>query len=268
MVDILVSGGRPHRGHAVYTPATCGTVSHTSLLLVPAAMLPRRTSTNATPIRVPPRPGGSGGDKQPLSLATGRQVSGAPTIMEVETESPVSEMPPQEFPPMPTQPMPFSHPSPGNSGLGEQSALRNTHKPFPSAFGERAPPQPPSMPMVIMPRISEPPPPTPRRPRRPTRGGSVGGFLLASSPYRRFSSGYSRRYTRGYTNPFDTMPTPHLDSGPHHYESADISGGTHANVWPIYNEISKEVDKKRLDKWNDDLDVLLIFVGLMIGAGH
>ncbi|KAF9653873.1 hypothetical protein BDM02DRAFT_3086272, partial [Thelephora ganbajun] len=56
------------------------------------------------------------------------------------------------------------------------------------------------------------------------------------------------------------MPPPREDPAPPHYESADISGGIHANVWPTYNKISHEFDDKRLAKWNTDLDVLLIFV--------
>ena len=231
-------------------------------------MLPRRNSTNITPIHAPPRPGGSGGGKQPLSLVTNQQVFRASTAMTVETESPVSEMSPQELPPMPPRPTSLSPLPPGNSGLRRQSTRRNTYEAFLPTLEERIPPQPPSMPMVIMPQISEPPPPTPTRPRQPAPGGGVGGFSPASSPYHGSSGDYSRRDTRGYPDRFDVMPSPRSDYGPPHYESADISGGIHAKVWPTYNKISQEFDEKRLDKWNKDLDVLLIFVSLMVNAGQ
>jgi len=38
----------------------------------------------------------------------------------------------------------------------------------------------------------------------------------------------------------------------------------HAGVWPTYNKVSQEFDEKRLKKWNEDLDVLLIFVSLVV----
>jgi len=62
------------------------------------------------------------------------------------------------------------------------------------------------------------------------------------------------------------MPSPHLDSSPTHYEPAGISEGIHAGVWPTYNKVSQEFDEKRLKQWNDDLDVLLIFVSLVVRA--
>ena len=248
--------------------ATRGTVSYTSPLFVPVAMLPRRNSTNITPIHAPPRPGGSVGGRKPLSLATNQQAFRASTTMTVETESPVSEMSPQEeFPPMPPRPTSLSPLPPGNSGLRRQSTRRNTYEAFLPTLEERIPPQPPSMPMVIMPQISELPPPTPTRPRQPAPGGGVGGFSQAS-PYPGSSGDYSRRDTRSYPDRFDVMPSPRSDYGPPHYESADISGGIHAKVWPTYNKISQEFDEKRLDKWNKDLDVLLIFVSLMVNAGQ
>ena len=82
------------------------------------------------------------------------------------------------------------------------------------------------------------------------------------------SRDYYNHNTADYTYRFDTMHSVRSDSGPPHYESADISGGIHANVWPTYNKISQEFDEKRLAKWNADLDVLLIFVSLMIRTGH
>lgn len=64
------------------------------------------------------------------------------------------------------------------------------------------------------------------------------------------------------------MNPPHSDSGPPDYDPADISGGTHASVWPTYNEISEKYDEKKLAKWNTDLDVLLIFVSLAPAGGR
>jgi len=66
-----------------------------------------------------------------------------------------------------------------------------------------------------------------------------------------------------------TMASARSDSsGPPQYESAAITGGIHAKVWPTYNRISKESDEKMLEKWNSDLDVLLIFVSLVFGHGR
>ena len=117
------------------------------------------------------------------------------------------------------------------------------------------------MPMATIPQFSEPPPLTPTRLRQLAPGGGIGGFIPVS-PHRGSSRDYS---TADYTYRFDTMPSPRSDSGPPHYESADISGGIHANVWPTYNKISQEFDEKRLAKWNTDLDVLLIFVSIAVG---
>ena len=221
-------------------------------------MLPRRNSTNVTPIHAPPRPGGSVGGRRPLSLVTTQQAFRASTALTVEIESPVSETSPQEHPPMPPRP---------GIGLRRQSTRRNTHETFRSALEENAPSRPPSMPTITMPQISEPPPPTPTRPRQLAPGGGVGGFTPIPSPYQESSGDYPHN-ARGYTYRFDTMPSPRSDSGPPHYESADISGGIHAKVWPTYNKISQEFDEKRLAKWNTDLDVLLIFVSLMVSASH
>jgi hypothetical protein len=42
------------------------------------------------------------------------------------------------------------------------------------------------------------------------------------------------------------------------------SEDVHAGVWSTYNEVSQKVDEKRLKKWNEDLDVLLIFVSFVV----
>lgn len=42
--------------------------------------------------------------------------------------------------------------------------------------------------------------------------------------------------------------------------SADVSGyDAYGSIWPIYNKAADEFDKKLLLKWNEDMDVLLIF---------
>ena len=95
-------------------------------------------------------------------------------------------------------------------------------------------------------------------------------------------SGLRRRSTRRTTyetcssaseeqnppQPPNTAPVhpPRPDPGPAHYEPAGISEGIHAGVWPTYNKVSQEFDEKRLKQWNDDLDVLLIFVSLVVRA--
>ena len=102
-------------------------------------------------------------------------------------------------------------------------------------------------------------------PPQDSPGEVAGGFTAPFSP--RVGSGrdHYRRYTADGTHWFNAMPPPPSDSGSHHYKPADVSGGIHADVWPTYNEISEKFDRKRLSKWNDDLDVLLIFVSLILG---
>ena len=59
---------------------------------------------------------------------------------------------------------------------------------------------------------------------------------------------------------FDTPPSPPTNSCPCHCKSADVSGG----VWPIYNRVSQESDKKLFSGWNADLDLMLLFVSLLL----
>ena len=175
------------------------------------------------------------------------------------------EISPHDFPPVPPpRPTQSSQSPPSNTGLRRQSTRRSTNETFRSALEEHDPPRPFSMPMPTIQRPSELPPPTPTRLRQFGPGGGVGGFTPVS-PRRGSSRDYS---TADYTYRFDTMPSPRTDSGPPHYESANISGGIHANVWPTYNKISEEFDEKRLAKWNADLDVLLIFVSLTSRPCH
>jgi hypothetical protein len=57
------------------------------------------------------------------------------------------------------------------------------------------------------------------------------------------------------------MFTTHSDSNP---KPAGISEDLHAGVWHTYNKVSQEFDEKRLKKWNEDLDTLLILVSLVV----
>ena len=229
-------------------------------------MLPRRGSTHTAP-QIPPRPtDGSVGGRRPLSLVTTQETFRASTGLTVETESPVSEISPQEqVPQMPPRPVSFPRLPPGYGGLTRRSTRRDT---FETCREDISQPQPFSMPMPTIPQISEPPAPTPTRPRQLAPGGGAGGFMQPPSPYHGSSRDYSHHNTRDYNDRFGTMPSSRSDSDPPHYESADISGGIHAEVWPIYNKISQKFDEKRLEKWNKDLDVLLIFVSLAVRVGH
>jgi hypothetical protein len=120
-----------------------------------------------------------------------------------------------------------------------------------------------------IPQITEPPPPASIRPRQYTPDSDVGRSTPTSSPHLGSGRNYDYSHkTADYAYRFDTMPSPRSDSGPPYYESADISGGIHANVWPTYNKVSQEFDEMRLAKWNTDLDVLLVFVSLIVGGGH
>jgi len=108
----------------------------------------------------------------------------------------------------------------------------------------------------------------PRQYRQLAPGGGVGGFTTIPPPHRGFTRDDFRHSAPDHTYRFDAEFSPHSDSGLPHYETAGISEGMHAGVWPTYNKISQEVDEKRLKKWNDDLDVLLIFVSLVVERGH
>ena len=225
-------------------------------LLVPVIMLPRRDS---------PRPtSGSFGGGRPLSLITTQQVFRASTALTVEVESPESEILPQDLPPVPPpRPTPSSHLPPGNSGLRRRSTRRDTYETFPSALEELVPPRPPGMPMPTIPQLSEFPPPTPTRLRQTAPGGGVGGFAISTSPHHGFNDGDS---TADYNYRFETMPPPRADPGSPCYEPADISGGIHANIWPIYNRIAQKYDETSLAKWNKELDTPLLFVSLIFRA--
>ena len=93
------------------------------------------------------------------------------------------------------------------------------------------------------PSVSQTPePPTfPMRSRQPApSGGGVGGSTSIPK----------------FTTDSDSSSPP--------YETTGISEGAHAEIWTTYNKVSQEFDEKRLKKWNDDLDVLFIFVSLAV----
>lgn len=226
-------------------------------------MLPRKRSTGPGPSYTLQSPTSTSGVRRPLNIVTNQQPFRASTAQTIETESPQSEKSPQgtsDTPPMPPRPSAFPQLPPRSGGLRRQSTLLDTYETFSPALEF---PQPPNFMLMHGPPPPQTPvyPPTPMRSRQPI---PVGGFAAASSPLHGPGREYSHQYTGDYTYRFDAMPSPHSDSDPPHYESADISGGIHANVWPTYNKISQEFDEKTLSKWNTDLDVLLIFVSLAL----
>ena len=240
-------------------------------------MLPRKNknSTNVTPSpALPPRTSGSFGDKRPLSLVTNQQPFRADTAEMQETESPQSETPATP-PPFPLRPAALSPLPSGVSGLRRKTTRLNTYDTFAPALEEHVPPplsQPPnvmmSMPSPPFPQVPGRPPPTPVRPQQHAPGGGIGGFVGGSSSRQGPNRDNPHHNTTDYTYRFDTLPSFRSDSGPPQYESANVTGGVHAKVWPTYNKISQDFDKKMLEKWNSDLDVLLIFVSLVVGGDH
>ena len=245
-------------------------------LLLSVVMLPRRNSANITSDHASPRPtSGSLSGRQPLTIATNQQTFRASTAGTVETESPQSEISPQPqaTPSIPPRPPAFPQLPPRINGLRRQSTRRNTYETYASAIEEHVPAssQPPSfmpMPRPPLSQVSERLPPTPMRYPQPVPGGGVGGFAAGTPFHHDPSRNAPHRDTAGYTYRFDTMPSDRSDSGPPQYESAALTGGIHAKVWPTYNKISKEYDNKRLEKWNSDLDVLLIFVSAVFGRSR
>jgi len=100
-------------------------------------------------------------------------------------------------------------------------------------------------------------------PHLPTGGGGLRRRSTRRTTYETYSSASEERNPPQPPNNAPMHP-PRPDPGPAHYEPAGISEGIHAGVWPTYNKVSQEFDEKRLKQWNDDLDVLLIFVSLVV----
>ena len=202
-------------------------------------MLPRRRSTKPTldPSPLLPPTSGSASSRRPLNLVTHQHPFRASTAQAIGTESPVSEIPP-----IPPRPATFLPSPPSSSGPRRQQTRYDTLETLYSpSFEERVQSQPLNimpMPVPSVPQTPEPPT-SPMRSRQPA-GGGIGGF----APIPKFNA-YS-------------------DSGLPPYETAGTSEGPHAGIWATYNKVSQEFDEKRLKKWNDDLDVLLIFVSLVV----
>lgn len=251
---------------------------------------------------------GSFGGTRSLSLATNQESYHATTAQVVETESPQSETFPQDTPiapPMPPRPPPFPELPPRNN-LKRQSTRCNTDETFGPALD--FPSQPPDiMPMPAPPPLqSQAHPPTPLgpgqlapgegvggfaltfSPQQPASGegaapsDGVGGFAVTSSPPRGFSWHYSLQHIADYADRFGPASPPRSDSNSSDGDSTDrsyrpkkkkgthvdMSGGIHADVWPTYNKVSQAFDEKKLEKWNKDLEVLLLFVSLALGGGR
>ena len=232
-------------------------------------MPPRRSSKSVTSDHVPSTSGLFGDIGQPLSMATDQQTFPSSRSGTLEIGSPQSQPPPQPrvTPSLPPRPPAFS-------GLRRQSRS-NTHDTYTTVVEERylASSQPSSvtpMPSVSMPssfsQVSEYSLPAPMQPRQPAPGDGVGGFVAPTSFYYGPSYNNSNRNTADHPYQFNTIPSPQSDSGPPHYESAAVTGGIHEKVWPTYNKISEKLDDKMLDKWNKDLDTLLLFVSLISGC--
>ena len=192
-------------------------------------MLPRRRSKKTTPNPIsPPLTSSPVTDRRSLSPVAHQQPFRVPIAQTVGTVAFASESSPQENPPVPLRPVSSPPSPPGNSGPKRQQTrygIQETLWPPPSE--ERVLQNVLSMPMPSISQAPEPP-------------GGVGGF--PSIP--KFAT-YS-------------------DSSSPPCETTDMSGGVHAEVWATYNKVSEEFDEKRLKKWNEDLDVLLIFVSLLV----
>ena len=247
-------------------PEICWVVLHTHTPLLPAVMLHRKNSTNVAPV-IPPRPtSGSLGGKRPPNIATNQQSFRASTTGTVETESPLSETSPepQVTPSIPPRPPTFPRLPPGVGGLRRQTIRSSTYDIYAPVPEEPVPsssqsPSITTMPSPSFPQVPGNPPLTPMGHGQPVPHG--GGFSMAHLLHRD-----PHHNTPGYPYRPQSMASARSDSsGPPQYESAAVTGGIHAKVWPTYNKISREADEKMLEKWNSDLDVLLIFVSLVFG---
>lgn len=222
------------------------TIIPSQISLVFAAMLLRRNWTTPNPGYASSHPtNDSFRSRRPPDLVTGPNVFPPTMPQTVETESPKSEISPQDTPgapPMSPRPSPSPLLQPRNAGLRQRPTSREAHAAFnPTLNFPSQPQQSNAVPMHSV-------------------GGSEGP---SSSPY---GSGRGVPYhnTANYTSRSDEIPPPHSDFKWSYYDPADISDEIHANVWSIYNIISKEADEKMLFKWSTDLDSLLIFVSLII----
>jgi hypothetical protein len=207
-------------------------------------MLSRRTSKRAASSR-----------RRSLNLATRQQPFRASMAQTVETE-------PRDIHPVPPQPVSLFPSPPGNSGHTRHDTLETLYSP---AIEEHDLPQSSIAMPVPTPSVSKTPEPpaSPLRPRQPAPGSGAGGFAIPS-PHRESSHDYFRYSSTDDTPFFDPKFSPRSDPGSPPYETAGVPEGIHGGIWAAYNRVSQEVDEKKLTRWNEDLDVLLIFVSLAV----
>ena len=209
---------------------------------------------------VPPRPPAFGGLRrqsrnntndtyatavEERSLRSSQSPSITP-IPSVSMPSPIFSQGSEHHPLTPMQPR---QTAPGDLASSQSPSITPMHSVF--------------MPSPIFSHVSEYSPHTPMQPQQPAPGDGVGGWV-ATTPFRYDPSYNGSHYnTADHPYRFNTIPSPQSESGPPHYESAAVTGGIHEKVWPTYNKISKELDDKKLEKWDKDLDTLLLFVSLV-----
>ena len=209
-------------------------------------MVSRGSSTNVTSDPIFRQPIGTPSSGGPPNVATDQQPPHADAAGTLETGLPQSEASSRAIPPLlPPRSTPFPHSPPrGVSGLRWESARQNTHDIYSSSPEEYAPMEFPQPTLV-------------------GGGGGTGPRFTGTPPFIRDPTRVnSHRNTANYPYRFDTMPSVRSDSDPPHYQSENVTGGVHAEVWPIYNKISEEYDEKMSKRWNSDLDILLVFVSV------
>ena len=227
-------------------------------------MAPRRSPTNLSPDHGTPLPtSGPFGGMRSLSLVTDQTTSLATTAQMVGAGPPQFESISQA-PSMPLPPSPSPEMSPHHNANLQSIQPETLDFPSPSQSPNSMPmptptPQSPfhSLPTPILPHGQQP---------------AFGGGFVSPSDQPAFSEG------EGGSIPPPHQPAPGEGVGgfayprqyyrhPPDYGSADISRGIHAKVWHTYNKVAQEFDEKKLEKWNKDLDTLLIFVSLILGGG-
>ena len=228
-----------------------------ALHLLPACaiMLFRRNRKNLNRRYTAPRLTNSYvGGRPPLTLVAHQEPFCAAAAQTVETDPSQHKTFPQDTQDAPMPLRPSSSPllpSPRKGGARRRSVRTDTDETLSPTSESPLQFQSPNA-------IS---PTTPILLQRPAPGEDVDEST--KPPPARHWSGheYSHQHTaNSYSCRFDAAPSS--DSGPSHYTSADVSGGVHAHVWPIYNGVSQKFDEKVSSRWNDDLDLLLIFVSL------
>jgi len=201
--------------------------------------------------------------ESPESSPQSRTASQAPPFPQPQTTPLVFDRSPPPLPYRSPPPLPdrsrqlvFPDPPRGIGGFRRPSTRRDTHETSTLAPEEHAPilPQPPSMPLPQVPGHS-------RAQTQQLGQGGGAGKPPAATPFHNKTADYAYRLD---TTPFVGGSNP--DSLQH--EPAALTGDIHAKIWPTYNKISKEFDRKILEKSDSDLDVLLIFVSLVFGRDH